>query len=686
MPTKALKQLKAHPAQMRTTYDLDALAALTLQVFARGLDAWQPIVATPNGDSFHIVSGHRRHMAHLLAFALRDWAKEHPETIRSEASTLPIEVVRTMLTTLVESFGSLDLAVSSLLAKYGHEEIPFVTFEGSQKAQILALHAANYGSDQPDMLGIAHSFQQAVVAGATPEEIARNVGQPIHYVSNHLALAAISPELAQCIAAGELPISVAAVVADLPEPKRSGLTIFILANLSAGSGQAGKLTAKAIKECATTLKKWPGLQQPLLVKHQSQRNIARTLVRLWGQVVEAYPEDAYAAAAMLIYRSVHEEPWANQEKLALWFQVLGGDIYFTDGRIHWTNVVTYLLTEVVCETCPIAQLPKQQLRSDLSQGQGGPLGMPCRSGETAIRCIHGLAPNDSFDVRVPWEWSQHPGVVGSGGDYRIKSCANLLTAWQAQATKEQAEDEVPVAADTEKTAVATATTPQAQTSAPPQPDRASALPDSPIVKQRTQIADFMQRHEQLDGHQGAAHHPFATPCGRCRHRLESSPTQDESVPHCAWAGRLRRVSFQILAVVQSGTKDSLLIPVCHQFAPNQPWFELIPAHPEPPSVPRDWLKEQILHLAGEANRHGSRNAFTFLTGRPMGSNENYSDWFGQQLDAQGGDLSDAQLFTLFVWAHTEWQRAKSSSFSLPLNGHGMQFVTVGERPWRTDLG
>ncbi|MCB0031488.1 MAG: hypothetical protein KDE28_26440, partial [Anaerolineales bacterium] len=52
----------------------------------------------------------------------------------------------------------------------------------------------------------------------------------------------------------------------------------------------------------------------------------------------------------------------------------------------------------------------------------------------------------------------------------------------------------------------------------------------------------MQRHTQL-----AANHPFATPCGRCRHRLERSPTKDESVPPCAWAGRLRNVSFKLLA-------------------------------------------------------------------------------------------------------------------------------------------
>lgn len=142
MLTAAIKLLKAHPAQMRTTYDLESLATLTLQLFERGLDDWQPVVASLNGPTipdgvaaYHIISGHRRHMAQLLVFALRHWAKERPDT------EITIEVVRTMLNTLVDSLGSLEKVIASLLTKYGDEEISFVPFEGSQKAQILALQA-----------------------------------------------------------------------------------------------------------------------------------------------------------------------------------------------------------------------------------------------------------------------------------------------------------------------------------------------------------------------------------------------------------------------------------------------------------------------------------------------------------------------------------------------------------------
>ncbi|HFE65690.1 MAG TPA: hypothetical protein ENJ93_00385 [Chloroflexi bacterium] len=410
---------------------------------------------------------------------------------------------------------------------------------------------------------------------------------------------------------------------------------------------------------------------PLMVKHQSQRNIARALIRLWGQVAEAYPEDAYAAAAMLIYRNLYEEPWRNKEKLTLWFQVLGGDTYFTDSRINWTAVTDYLIPEVNCETCPIAQLPNQPLRSDLSQGQGGPLGMPCRVNEEAARCLHGLAPNDSFDVRVPWDWSQHPGVINEDGEYRAKSYEDLLKAWQAQLAAEErgsGGEEEPASSD--NTLTPAPLSPISPAATPPTPP----AKESPIVKQRDQIADFMKRHEQL-----GTNHPFATSCGHCRHRLDSSPTKDETVPHCAWAGRLRRVWFQTL---EPESEQTPLIPVCRQYAPSQAWPELIPAHASPPGVPRDWLKRQIFHLVNSANqRRSDWNAFEFLTGRPMTANENYSDWFAQQLQAQGGDLSDAQLFTLFIWAHSEWQRAGRDAFSLPVNGSGVQFATYQERGW-----
>ncbi|MCB8980609.1 MAG: hypothetical protein H6657_24630 [Ardenticatenaceae bacterium] len=100
---------------------------------------------------------------------------------------------------------------------------------------------------------------------------------------------------------------------------------------------------------------------------------------------------------------------------------------------------------------------------------------------------------------------------------------------------------------------------------------------------------------------------------------------------------------------------------------------------------RDWLKAQILHLVKETNRHNiDRNVFEFLTGWPKDANENYGSWFKEQFEPQGGDLSDVQLFTIFVWAHGKWQRARKRQFSLPVNGHSLQFVTVQKRPWHSE--
>ncbi|HSM58474.1 MAG TPA: hypothetical protein VK879_20130 [Candidatus Sulfomarinibacteraceae bacterium] len=62
----------------------------------------------------------------------------------------------------------------------------------------------------------------------------------------------------------------------------------------------------------------PGLGQAFARQTAAaSRNMARALARLWSQVVEAYPEDAYAAATMLIYRQLHEGPWASAEKASL---------------------------------------------------------------------------------------------------------------------------------------------------------------------------------------------------------------------------------------------------------------------------------------------------------------------------------------------------------------------------------
>ena len=46
------------------------------------------------------------------------------------------------------------------------------------------------------------------------------------------------------------------------------------------------------------------------------------------------------------------------------------------------------------------------------------------------------------------------------------------------------------------------------------------------------------------------------------------------------------------------------------------------------------------------------------------------------------ELSAPQLFTLFIWTHSEWQRARQRQFNLPINGHGLQFALYEEVGWK----
>ena len=79
---------------------------------------------------------------------------------------------------------------------------------------------------------------------------------------------------------------------------------------------------------------------------------------------------------------------------------------------------------------------------------------------------------------------------------------------------------------------------------------------------------------------------------------------------------------------------------------------------------RECLSEQVQKLATAGRTYGDAyHPFEFLTGRPMSSSERYEEWFEKQLGEQIGNLSDGQLYTLLVWATSEWQRGKP--FSCP---------------------
>ena len=171
-------------------------------------------------------------------------------------------------------------------------------------------------------------------------------------------------------------------------------------------------------------------------------------------------------------------------------------------------------------------------------------------------------------------------------------------------------------------------------------------------------------------------HPFATPCAKCQHKLTASGTKDESVPHCAWAGRLRFVEFLALEPVEGGKS----IPVCRQFAPKGRWADIIPAHPQKAIMPREWVKHQLHQIVLAHPYHLGSKLFEFLTGRPMNSNQKHGNWFWKQLKEQEHELSDEQLWTLLVWGMAEWRRRRGTNnpFMVPADCKNSHFISLRE--------
>jgi hypothetical protein len=252
----------------------------------------------------------------------------------------------------------------------------------------------------------------------------------------------------------------------------------------------------------------------------------------------------------------------------------------------------------------------------------------------------------------------------------VKSLETLQAVWHIQLAQEQKEDDILATYEAEEMAQAN------EEDGLHEPSSAPPQPQTLIMKQRAFIQDFMTHHTTLN-----VAHPFATQCGKCRHFLDHSPTKDDSVPHCAWAGRRRNVYFNRF---QSTENEADAIPICRQFAPTGTWHDLIPPHPNAPNMPRDWMKTQLLLLVKDAGyAYGSSGQpFEFLTGRPMKSDESYGDWFAQQLDEQIGQLSDAQLWTLFIWATSEWQRFNNHNWLMPTDEKGVQFQTFRQLNWQ----
>lgn len=726
-----LMQLHIHDAHDRTRYDLDKLAGLTLQVVERNLDEWQPVTAAlaqpANGKAaqYRIISGHRRWLARILAYAVLEWAKLPDHQARTE-NGIDLPFVRDLLVEIVQTLtgqekvaGSVQMtlsaesvhtAIGQLLQLYGENEITIAEFKGSEKAQMLALQAANSNREDPDPLGLARSYHAAYEAGATPAEIARHSGIHTDYVLNHLALTQIDPAIAAAISEDKLPMGIARQLVRHDNPLKAGLTNFVLLSL-APNGTA--VTVSGLKQIAKQFKNWRGIQAPLTgLQRQSQRNIARILAALWQKSADGNLAHAWTAAVQMAAAGYLKEPWLDSTKTTAWFEALDTQrkYRYPDNALDWQTIVKELLLAVSCETCPIGKLPRISLQSDIGEGRDSATGIPCRLHAVGEhdKCLHGYAPDDSLQVPVPFDWATHTSVERENGGYVVKSEEALQQAWQTQRQLETASEQQATSVESDEPATSQAVEIK-RTQVKPMPDgsiQASTIDaSSPVIatattavqttekpippssdsKTQARIRRFMESVVAQ-----SATHPFATPCATCRHKLDASPVKSrQNAPHCAWAKGSRSLSFTQLESTEKDTKFTP-IPVCRQYAPKSDWRDLIPTHAGDCTLPRTWLTTQITELIEQMSSSRSRSygghtakvaqyPLEFLTGRPMGSSETHVNWFKDRFQEEQGNLSDGQMMTLFIWVMAERRRLQQQSFLLPTNGSATQFVRVQEK-------
>ncbi len=290
--------------------------------------------------------------------------------------------------------------------------------------------------------------------------------------------------------------------------------------------------------------------------------------------------------------------------------------------------------------------------------------------------VAGQAPTELADVAITY-LEQHDWLTS--GDCWQKSLISVeMTLGEAFITQW---DSLHPLAQAFAPAVDRLPPPEVSTVSAENSDLTAAAPGANDKEHHKIIRAYMDKHgtSQID-------HPFATPCSRCKFKLEGSPLSgNPTAPHCAWSKGRRKMTFREI-VPTDNAMAAQFPPIwqCGQFKPNQMWKELIPAHPTPPPLPRSWYVQQVKSLSHNASSLYSAYddvalyPFHFLTGRPMSASERWSGWFEAELEAQQGDLSDRQMYTLFIWTVAEWHRLRNSSSAIPLpvDGNAQQFIPV----------
>jgi hypothetical protein len=660
-------RLRAHPGQMRTRLDPQALADLTMQVCTRGLGPDRPIVVARNDGStalaevgqesstYRVVKGHRRWLAALLAEEVRVQADGRKGAVDLDFVTRvvgsfagnggrEIQVCAACKTQVehdddVEGWycpacedyveaveaaapdNALIEAYTALTERYGDVELPVVLSDfGDSKTEQLALLADNFGAEEPDVMGQARGFVAAAKHGASAREIAAHTGLTTNRVNALLALADAPSALAEAVTGGKMPLGVVTAMARLKsKAQREGLAACILA-------AEYSWRIEDVDRVVAALREWKPAQ-PSLDPQQppASRNGQRLLAALWQQAVKKDAVQAWVAAAEYGARRWDSRLLDRLAETAL-------------GRVpdDQAELLYDLVPEARCETCQL----RESLAGIAQSCPGAHFRHPCACGQEAKACQFGIGPQDPFWVEAPWNWDGFPGVQSTPG--RGAFCASAEDFAAARAAHAQSLEEAEE---------------QSQRLTGSNGDGGYVLPcesaekAEDVAEQRAFIRSFILHHEELDGHT----HPLATLCANCRYRLDGSPTKDPSVPPCQWAARRHTVEFAVRVPVEG---EGLTIPLCRQYAPRQAWSEIIPQHPAPPPALREWELVTIGLMARDIDdlmSHGDRRkTCEFLTGRPMKVSDNHSGSFQKALDEQKGGLADAQVWMLFLWVVGDW--------------------------------
>jgi len=652
-----LGSLVPHDANMRRLYPIGPMAELTMQMLARGYDQDKPMLVQPipklgrqKIQKYRIIRGHRRRMARVFCLYLME---EYPD------NDWEIGGVIGEWETAVAKYGSVPAVSQKLLAKsFSKCTVPAVEFQGDYKEGLCALWSDNFGEDKPDKMGSAHSFLEGQEAGFSVRQIAAQVGQAVSYVENLIALAGLDDQLALLIAEDKLGLGLASSLMSLPEGKRAGVVGFILGN------DPKMLTVTRLNAAISRLDKWVGFQIPLLVPVQLHRNVARSLIEIWTRRLETNPDGAWQSAFTYFYNTDadYKEPYASVGKIVDWMAAFG--IIASTERTSSLQKLGHFLPpeQVSCETCPVKQLPEEILAVDLSR----PL-LACRHAslrDKVQNCLHGLAPGDPFHVRVAPEWSAMPGVKdGDSPRPYVDSYEDLLTAYTARRELEakRREEEERIRESQAAQAQATQQTATASADADAnEPDEPSG--PRPIDIMRGQIAAFMALHELMDGQQ----HMLAMTCKGCTELLDNSPTADPALPHCAAAARLRTVVFEKIVPV-NGDSGFSEVPLCLQYKPIAMLGDSMPAYPGDVPIDRSMMLSQIRRFADCKNNKSS--IFEWIIGGGGSRAGEQKGWLTRILDDEHGNLSDGQLFLMFLIAVAENGRV-----TMPWNGDGVFFV------------